>query len=312
MSAGLDLASIRSSSAVEVVSAVPPQSFNPTAVSRLEWLAVVRSPEQLRLHPALEELGWVSVIGELNKAVRQTNPFVTEPILITRNGIILAGIGHWRSAIFDGRHEINCSEYPFTEDQALQFILTFHQSRRGWNDFVRICLALKLELCFQQRARDNMSSGGKYKGSANLPEAQRIDVREEIAGIAAVCPRNVSNVKTILEVAHPRLKEALQNGTLRINRAIQFCKLPRADQFEQFTRYIEERATNRVIRQAIARAKQEKISPDVVTVLDALQHQEARQPGSVAVRVGRHKRTVVLIGQDLFGEPHSQKELHLT
>ncbi len=67
-----------------------------------------------------------------------------------------------------------------------------------------------------------------------------------------------------------------------------------------------------ILHGCIARPKEEKIRPDVVTVLDALQHQEARQPGSVAVRVGRHKRTVVLIGQDLFGEPHSQKELHLT
>jgi len=161
MSAGLDLASIRSSSVGEVISAVPPRSFNPTAVSRLEWLAVVRSPEQLRLHPALEELGWVSLISELNKAVRQTNPSVTEPILITTNGIILAGIGRWRSAIFDGRHEINCSEYPFTEDQDLHFILTHHQTRREWNDFIRICLALKLEPYFQQRARDNMRAGGR-------------------------------------------------------------------------------------------------------------------------------------------------------
>jgi hypothetical protein len=107
--------------------AVPRQSFNPTAVSRLEWLAVVRSPEQLRLHPALEELGWVGVIGELNEAVRQTNLSVTEPILITTNGIVLAGLGRWRSAIFDGRPKINCSEYPFSDDQALQFILTHHR-----------------------------------------------------------------------------------------------------------------------------------------------------------------------------------------
>ena len=46
-------------------------------------------------------------------------------------------------------------------------------------------------------------------------------------------------------------------------------------------------------------------------VFNALQLQEARQPGSVAVRVGRHKRTVVLIGQDLFAEPPSQRELKL-
>jgi hypothetical protein len=147
---------------------------------------------------------------------------------------------------------------------------------------------------------------------ANFPEANHINVREEIACAAGVGDRNVSNVRTILERAHPSLIQALQEGTLSINRAIQFCKLPRAEQLEQFIRYSEERATNKVIRRSIARPKEEKTSLDVIAVLDALQHQEARQPGSVAVRVGRHKRTVVLIGQDLFGEPHSQKELTLT
>jgi len=58
MSAGQDFASIRSSTAVEVISAVPPQSVKPTAMSPLEGRPVVRSPEQLRLHPALEEIGW--------------------------------------------------------------------------------------------------------------------------------------------------------------------------------------------------------------------------------------------------------------
>jgi hypothetical protein len=307
MSEGLDFGSLRSSIDVEAISVVPPQSFNPTAMSRLEGRPVVRSPGQLRLHRALEEVGCTCVIAELNEAARLRHQSLTEPILITTDGTILSGFERWRSVVFDGRPEINCIEYPLSEDESLRFILTYHQTRRGWNDFVRICLALKLELHFQQRARDNMSAGGKCKGSANLPDAQRIDVREEIAGIAAVCPRNVSNVKTILAVAHPRLKEALQNGTLKINRAIQLCKLPRAEQLEQFIRYSEERATNKVIRRSIARPKEEKTSLDVAAVLDALQQQEVRQPGSVAVRVGRQKRTVVLIGQDLFGEPHSQK-----
>jgi hypothetical protein len=174
----------------------------------------------------LEEVGWTGVIDQFNEAASLRHPSVTEPILITTNGTILAGFGIWQAAVFYGRHEIHCIEYPLREDESLQFILTYHQSRRGWNDFVRICLALKLELYFQQRARDNMSAGGKYKGSANLPEAQRIDVREEIAGIAAVCPRNVSNVKNILEVAHPRLLEALRDGTLTIDRAVQWWNAP--------------------------------------------------------------------------------------
>jgi hypothetical protein len=281
-------------------------------MSRVEGHPVVCSPAQLRLHRALDELDWLGVIGELNEAARLTNLSVAEPILITTNGTILAGFGRWRSAVFDDRHEINCIEYALSEEESLQFILTHHQPRRGWNAFVLIRLALTLEPYFRQRAVDNMRAGGKYKGSASLPEAQNIDVRQEIARAAGVGARNVSNVRTILQTAHPRLIEALRDGTLTINRAIQFCKLPRAEQLEQFIGYNEERATNKVIRRSIARPKEEKISPDVVTVLDALQQQEARQPGSVAVRVGRHKRTVVLIGQDLFAGPHSQKELKLT
>lgn len=298
--------------AVDVLPAVPSQSFNPTTMSRSEGRPVVRSREQLRLHRALQNLGWIGAVDEFNDAAKPTHLSVTEPILITTNGTILAGIGRWRSAIFNGTHELNCIEYQLSEDESLQFILTHHQIRRGWNDFVRICLALTLKPTFRQRALDNMSTGGKYKGLAKLPDLQRIDVRQEIANLAGVRSRNVGNVETILETAHPRLLEALRDGILKISRAMQLCKLRRAEQLEQFIRYSEERATNKVIRRCIPQLTEKKASLDVVAVLDALQHQEARQPGSVAVRVGRHKRTVVLVGRDLFSEPHSQKELKLT
>ncbi|MGD0571140.1 MAG: hypothetical protein ABSA78_22310 [Candidatus Sulfotelmatobacter sp.] len=300
------------SGSAAAIEPIPPQSLNPTAMGRLEGTPVVRSPQQLRLHRALEEVGWTAEIDEFNEAVRQSHPSVLDPILITTNGTILAGFGSWRSAVFDGRFEINCIVYPLSEDESLEFILTHHQSRSGWNDFIRIRLALGLELNFQQRAVDNMRAGGKFKGLANLPEAHCIDVRKEIARAAGVGDRNVSNVRTILQRAHPILMGALKEGTLSINRAIQFCKLPRAEQLEQFIRYSEERATNRVIRGSIPQPKEKKASLNVLAVLDALQCQEARQPGSVAVRVGRHKRTVVLVGQDYIACPHSQKELKLT
>jgi hypothetical protein len=278
----------------------------------LEARPVVRSPQQLRLHPALEELGWSGEIDEFNEAGRVSHASVTDPILITMNGTILSGFGRWRSAVFDGRLEINCIEYPLGEDESLEFILTHHQTRCGWSDFVRIRLALTLEPNLQRKALENMRTGGKLKGWANLPEAQHINVRKEIARAAGVGDRNVSNLRTIIQRAHPTLIGALKEGTLSINRAVQLCNLPKTRQLEQFIRYSEERATNRVIRRSVARPKEEKIRPDVVRVLDALQHQEARLPGSVAVRVGRHKRTVVLIGQDLIVGPHSQKELTLT
>jgi hypothetical protein len=311
MSLKHDYATIRSGIAADVVCVPLPQSLNPTVMSRVEGRPVVRSPQELRLHPALEKLGWTSVIDEFNDATRLPILPVPEPILIATNGMILAGFGRWRAAIFSKRLELSCIEYPLSEEESLRFILIHHQIQRGWNDFVRIRLALTLMPSFRQRALDNMRAGGRYKGLANLPDVQRINVRQEIANVAAVCPRNVANVETILETAHPRLLEALLCGTLKINRAIQFCKLSRSEQLEQFIRYSEERATNKVIRRCIPQQKEKKASLDVAAVLDALRHQEAQQPGSVAVRVGRHKRTVVLIGQDLLAGPPFQRNLKL-
>ena len=159
-----DVASIRSSSAVEVISAAPPQPVKPTAMSPLEGRLVVRSPEQLRLHRALEELGWTGAIDELNKAARLKKQSVPEAILITTNGTILAGFGLWRLAVFERRHEIHCIEYPLGEDESLQFILSHHQSQRGWNDFVRICLALKLEPSLQQKGARQHERWGQIQG----------------------------------------------------------------------------------------------------------------------------------------------------
>lgn len=233
--AGLD-----SSNAVELVSAAAQQSFNPTAMSRLEGRPVVRFPEQLRLHRALAELGWTSAIDEFNNVARLKNQSVPELILITTNGTILAGFGLWRLAVLELRHEIDCIEYPLGEDESLQFILTYHQSRRGWNDFVRICLALTLEPSLQQRARDNMSAGGKYKGSTNLSEADRIDARQRIAKRAGTGTGNVTKVKAILRSAHPNIIRALQNGLLSIHRAWLWNKLPKLQQRVEFARYEED------------------------------------------------------------------------
>jgi hypothetical protein len=66
-----------SSNAVELLSGVAQQSFNPTAMSRLEGRPVVRFPEQLRLHRALERIGWTGVIEEFKAAARRrTRPFL--------------------------------------------------------------------------------------------------------------------------------------------------------------------------------------------------------------------------------------------
>ena len=216
MTAGPEL---DSSNGVELASAVAQQSFNPRAMRRLEGRPVVRFPEQLRLHRALEELGWTGAIDEFNNVARLKNQSIPEPIIITTNDTLIAGFGRWRAALLHGSERIECIQYSLSEDEALQFILANHQPQPGWNDFIRICLALKLEPYFQQRAMENLRAGGKYKGLANVPEARHIDVRHEVARIGGVGDRNVHKVKEILRKAHPRLIEALRDGTLSINRA---------------------------------------------------------------------------------------------
>jgi hypothetical protein len=302
-----NIACFGGSNAPEVVSAVP-QSFNPTAMSRLEGRAVVRSPQQLRLHPAMKELGWTGVIDELNDAARLKDHSVPEPVLITTKGTILAGFGRWRLAMLEGRHEIRCIEYSLGDDEALQFILTHHQTRCGWNAFVRIRLALTLEPYLQQRAVDNMRAGGKYKGSTNLSEADRIDARQRIAKRAGTGIGNVSKVKAILRSAHPNIIAALQNGLLSIHRAWLWTKLPKLQQRVEFARYEEERTQRKILHEFLP--KPASVSLDPAQVIEALQRLEARQPGSIAIRTSRRlRRTVVILGQDFSRLPGAQKEL---
>jgi len=283
--------------------AVPPQSFNPTAMSRSEGRPVVRSPEQLRLHRALEEFGWSGVIGEPNEAVLLTNPSVTEPILITTNGTILAGFERWRLALLEDKREIECIEYPLGEDEALAFILTHHRPRRGWNAFVRIRLALALEPNLQQKALDNMHAGGKYKGLTNLSKADRLDVRQEIAEIAGTGTGNVDKVRVILLRGHPSIIAALQNDVLKIHRAWKWCKLSKLEQIAEFARYEEERIERKILREFSHRYFNVLLNPS--QVIRVLEQAEVRQPGTIAIRTSRSKRTVVILGQDLLAAARS-------
>lgn len=288
---------------------------DPNSVARREGHPVTRFPEQLHLHPAFEAVGWSNVTREFNDAVQSADQRAPEPILITSDGTILAGFALWKLAALKDTRELHCIEYALGPDEALRFLLTYHQPRAGWNAFIRIRLALTLEPYFQEKALANMREGGKYKGLANLPEAYRTDVRQEIAKVAGVGARgrNVSNVKKILHIAHPRLICALQDGTLTINRALELCKLPQSQQFAEFIQYCEERATMKVVRQSL-RGSNNKMNnlPDAISALEALRRIEAVRPGSVTIRTARLPRTVILVGQDVLSSAYSQAEMKLT
>jgi hypothetical protein len=268
----------------------------------LQGNPVSRSPDELQLHPVFFRL---NLVGTLINGVahgRKPQGSVPEPILITARGIILSGAREWHAAISDGRATLDCTEYSLDDDEALQLILTLYQSRGDWNDFARIHLAMHQEPYLQSKAHVNRITGGKYKGLANLPEAKHIDVREEIANLAGVCARNVGKVKTILLKAHLRLIEACQNGTISINRALALCRLPKTEQVEQISRYLMERSSSKATRQSIAALRMERFGPQVDLLLRKLQQREAQEPGSVVMRPGTRKQTVILVGRDSWGD----------
>lgn len=260
---------------------------------------VMRSPQELRIHPALEETGFCTFLPELQEAARCQDTIMPEqPIPVTQSGLILAGFGRWRLAVSRRVSSIECLEYPLTDDEALQFMLSLQKSGNRWNAFIRIRLALRLEATLQQRALGNMQMGGRYKGSATLPRAAQIDVRRQIAEIAGTGGRNVSKVKEILDKGHPRILGELASGSISINRAHLLSRLPRAKQLEALTDQYCGRVVSDIegelLRQAIDNRPLETTG-----VLASLQQQEERRPGSVSIRLSRCKRSVILLGEDL-------------
>jgi hypothetical protein len=106
-----------------------------------------------------------------------------------------------------------------TEEEALVHLIQTHRRTSGLKDFVRILLALELETWFQAQARSNQKRGGQMKASSNLTEADKLDVRSEIAAVAGVSTGNVSKAKQLLLHAHPELLRALHEGEVSIHRA---------------------------------------------------------------------------------------------
>ncbi len=149
-----------------------------------------------------------------------------EPLQITRQGTILDGYARWEQARRLVLPTLSCVEYDLSEEEALLWLIKKHQRSDGLNDFCRIVLALELEPWFKARARCNQQLGGQKKGSSNLAEADRLDVRSEIAAAAGVSTGNVSKVKQLASAGHPQVLEALRAGEVSIHKASVWLQKP--------------------------------------------------------------------------------------
>lgn len=198
-------------------------------------------------HPTLIRLHIVPSAPDLSKTIEQRDHAIREPLTITQDGYILAGHARWEVARTQGEMTLPCHQVDMTEEEGLAWLIRKHQRSHGINDFSRILLTLELEPWLRERARSNQRAGGQLKGSSNLTEAERIDVRIEIATIAGVSVGNVTKVKSLMQKATPEVLEALRNGEASIHCSSIWLKDPEK-QFDQLTLHHSIRGITRTIR----------------------------------------------------------------
>ena len=165
----------------------------------------------------------------------------------------------WNWLDYKARATLPCIEYELTESEALHWLLQKHRRSNGLNAFSRILLALDLEAGFKEKARSNQQAGGQNKGSSKLTEAEKLDVRREIAAAAGVCVGNVSKVKRVTLTAHSELLQALRSGEISIHRASLWCKESPERQREELRLYQSERGIRKTIRLLVSRHRSKSL-----------------------------------------------------
>ena len=171
-----------------------------------------------------------------------------DPIVITRDRIVIDGYARWELAKRLGRRMLDCIEYDLSPEEALGELIRTHCSLRGLADFVRIELALELEPCFREQALMHQQAGGQGKGSSKLTKAQRVDTRREVARVAGVGPGNVRKVRNILTHACSFLLQAARTEEVSINLADKWSLEPEVKQQEYLRLFRTERGIQKKAR----------------------------------------------------------------
>jgi hypothetical protein len=236
-----------------------------------------------------------------------------EPLMITQDGTILAGHAQLESARKQGLLSLSCIEYELTEAEALQWILRKQLPSKGLNAFSRILLALDLESWFREKARANQQAGGRSKVTSNLTEADRLDVRREIASAAGVSVGNVTKVKQLTAIAHGEVLQALLRSEISIHRAWLWSKESQYKQLAELRRCRDIRTTNK-IKRLISRHKPkgETAAGDPCGVIKRLGGLDSNDLATIRVAVVRGPAKAIFLTEDLLRSlPQYQEQVPL-
>jgi hypothetical protein len=195
--------------------------------------AIIRSVEELRKHPAYTEIQLTVSPAQLAEIKRLGELAFKDPLLVTREGVIIDGYARKEYADRLGISTLACVELDIGEEEALRMILSKHRRSPGWNDYNRIRMAARLRDVIRIQARSNQQAGGHFKGSSKLTEA---NVRKEIAAAAGVCEGNVTKVDQLRD-SDPDVLNALASGEIRIHRAWLWRGLTSQQQYQELRRH---------------------------------------------------------------------------
>jgi ParB-like nuclease domain len=146
-----------------------------------------------------------------------------EPITINNKGEILDGHNRLRvceNLKLEPLFEVKTFDNPSYEKL---YIIDVNLQRRRLAAAQRIQLSLKKKPILLELAKKNSQANLRRENSTGYPSSVQIctlgRVNEKIAKDADVSARQVSKIETILEKAHPKLKDRVLSGTTKIDKA---------------------------------------------------------------------------------------------
>jgi hypothetical protein len=258
--------------------------------------------DELHPHPSYVRLRFTVPVSKLSALAEQGDLAFREPLVITRERIVIDGYARLELARRQGRPTLPCIEYELTEEEALRWLLQRHRRSNGLKDFCRILLALELEPYFRTRALSNQRLGGQGKGSSRLTEAERVDVRKEIADAAGVSLGNVTKVKQLVGTAYYELLDALRSGEISIHRAWKWSLESPERQIDALRSYRTNKGVNKAIRDLISRQEptNRPTAPDLGSLVRRLSALKPDECGSINVSVIRVPGKTIFVTEGLI------------
>jgi DNA modification methylase len=114
-------------------------------------------------------------------------------------------------------------EFIGNDMEVISFILRTN-NRRDLMPYQRCDIAFEYEEIWKNKAKENLSKGGKISQEGLQISAKAVDTRKELAKIAKVSHDTIAKVKKINEKAPEETKEQLRTGEVSINAAYRDIK----------------------------------------------------------------------------------------